>query len=93
MTGAQLISLVIALAVTPLSTLTIVVLGKNSEHKYVAAEIGRTEAKLETRFQVLEAKMEARFEALTNRLDRMEHELLTRIADLDSRLSRLEARS
>lgn len=86
MTDAQLIGLVIALAFTPLATLMVMVLGKNAEHKYVSAEIGRLETKVDSKLELLETR-------LTTRIDRMEHELITRIAGLDTRLSRLEARS
>ncbi|MGH9631682.1 MAG: hypothetical protein ACRD7E_25530 [Bryobacteraceae bacterium] len=92
MTDAQLISLVIALAVTPLATLTVVLLGKASEQRYIKAESERLDSRITLEFQAAEAKAETRRQTLSHRIDNMENAILARVADLDGRLQKLEAK-
>jgi hypothetical protein len=91
-TDAQLISLVVALAVTPLMTLVFVVLGRNWERSYIQAEVGRTEERLLRHLTEHPAASDARFTSLEHRIERMESALLGRMADLDNRLQKLEAK-
>jgi hypothetical protein len=81
MTDAQLISLVSALGVTPLAALTVVLIGRAWERGYVDVQVKRLQEKIEAQTSRLQLKM-----------DHMETSLLGRMADLDNRLQRLEAK-
>ena len=92
MTDAQIISLVIALAVTPVMTLVFALLNRNWERSYIQAEVGRSEERLRRELVEHRAAWDARFTALDHRIERMEGSLLARMAELDGRLQKLEAR-
>jgi hypothetical protein len=69
------------------------------DRAYIKAEVGLVEERLLRHLAEQRAATDARFTALERRLekleqrfDRMEAALLARMADLDNRLQRLEAR-
>lgn len=73
MTDAQLIGLVIALAVTPLATLTVVLFGKSSEHRYIKVEVELCETRITARLDKMESALLHRMADLDIRMGKLEN--------------------
>ncbi len=78
MTDAQLIGLVIAMAVTPLATLVVVLFSRTAEQRPIKSEV----AVVTKQIELSEFRMHSRIE-------KMESSLLSRMADIETRLQHI----
>jgi len=81
----------LAIAAAPVATMLTVLVGMLVNNGIMNAHVRRLDEKIDTRYLQLDQKVDAKFEILDAHLRRVEDMLLGKFAELDNRLTRIEA--
>jgi hypothetical protein len=81
----------LAIAAAPVATMLTVLVGILVNNSTMNAHVRRLDEKIDTQFSRLDDKIDARSEVLETHLRRVEDMLLGKFAELDNRLTRIEA--
>jgi xylose isomerase len=81
----------LAIVAAPIATMVTVLVGLIINNSLFNAHVKRLDEKIDTRYAQLNEKIDAKYEVHESHLRRVEDMLLGKFAELDNRLTRIEA--